>query len=88
MRFRIRDIRFVFVFENIQICIRIRICGKKVLFEFDSMRIQSVSILTAASFCLPLTLGKITSAMIERQKQHALLQFVGAMIPRLQILGD
>jgi hypothetical protein len=30
MRFRIRDIRFIFVFENIRNCIRIRVkCGKK-----------------------------------------------------------
>ena len=47
MRIRIRDIRFVFVFDNIRIRIRIRIkMWKKVLSEFVSMRIRSVSIHT------------------------------------------
>jgi hypothetical protein len=45
MRIRIWDIRFVFVFENIWICIRIRVkMWQKVLSESDSMRIWSVSI--------------------------------------------
>jgi hypothetical protein len=42
---RIRDIRFVFVFENIRTCICIKYkCDKKMLSESDSMWIQFVSI--------------------------------------------